>query len=336
MKTIYLDCGMGAAGDMLTAALYELLPDEAAKAAFLEKMNTLGIPGVKVSCEIVSRCGICGTHMTVTVNGTEEESQDVETMPEHVHEHETHEHCHEDHDHDHEHGEHDHGDEHAHDHVHSHDHDHTDHAHSHDHDHTDHVHSHDHAHHHHSSMHEIGHIVEALPVSDKVKTDVLAVYELIAEAEGHAHGVPVSQIHFHEVGTMDAVADITAVCLLMEELAPEQVVVSPVCVGTGKVRCAHGILPVPAPATADILRGVPVYGGTIRAELCTPTGAALLKHFASAFGPLPLMTVERIGYGMGKKEFEAANCVRALLGQTDAPADGEETTDTENQTDGQT
>ena len=314
MKTIYLDCGMGAAGDMLTAALYELLPDEAAKAAFLEKMNTLGIPGVKVSCEIVSRCGICGTHMTVTVNGTEEESQDVETMPEHVHEHETHEHCHEDHDHDHEHGEHDHGDEHAHDHVHSHDHDHTDHAHSHDHDHTDHVHSHDHAHHHHSSMHEIGHIVEALPVSDKVKTDVLAVYELIAEAEGHAHGVPVSQIHFHEVGTMDAVADITAVCLLMEELAPEQVVASPVCVGTGKVHCAHGILPVPAPATADLLRGVPVYGGTIRAELCTPTGAALLKHFASAFGPLPLMTVERIGYGMGKKEFEAANTLRAMYG----------------------
>ena len=317
MKTIYLDCGMGAAGDMLTAALYELLPDEAAKAGFLEKMNTLGIPGVKVSCEIVSRCGICGTHMTVTVNGTEEESQDVETMPEHVHEHETHEHCHEDHDHDHEHGEHDHGDEHAHDHVHSHDHDHTDHAHSHDHDHTDHVHSHDHAHHHHSSMHEIGHIVEALPVSDKVKTDVLAVYELIAEAEGHAHGVPVSQIHFHEVGTMDAVADITAVCLLMEELAPEQVVASPVCVGTGKVRCAHGILPVPAPATADILRGVPVYGGTIRAELCTPTGAALLKHFASAFGPLPLMTVERIGYGMGKKEFEAANTLRAMYGDAD-------------------
>ena len=317
MKTIYLDCGMGAAGDMLTAALYELLPDEAAKAGFLEKMNTLGIPGVKVSCEIVSRCGICGTHMTVTVNGTEEESQDVETMPEHVHEHETHEHCHEDHDHDHEHGEHDHGDEHAHDHVHSHDHDHTDHAHSHDHDHTDHVHSHDHAHHHHSSMHEIGHIVEALPVSDKVKTDVLAVYELIAEAEGHAHGVPVSQIHFHEVGTMDAVADITAVCLLMEELAPEQVVASPVCVGTGKVRCAHGILPVPAPATADILRGVPVYGGTIRAELCTPTGAALLKHFASAFGQLPLMTVERIGYGMGKKEFEAANTLRAMYGDAD-------------------
>ena len=330
MKTIYFDCGMGAAGDMLTAALYELLPDDAVKAAFLEKMNTLGIPGVKVGCETVSRCGICGTHMTVTVNGEEEESQDAEVMAEHVHEYETHVHCHEAHDHDHEHGEHDHGDEHAHDHVHSHDHDHTDHAHSHDHDHTDHVHSHDHdhadhahshdhdhTHHHHSSMHEIGHIVEALPVSDKVKKDILAVYELIAEAEGHAHGMPVSQIHFHEVGTMDAVADITAVCLLMEELAPEQVVVSPVCVGTGKVRCAHGILPVPAPATADILRGVPVYGGSIRAELCTPTGAALLKHFASAFGPLPLMTVERIGYGMGKKEFEAANTLRAMYGDAD-------------------
>ena len=153
---------------------------------------------------------------------------------------------------------------------------------------------------------------------EKVRDDVLAVYQLIAEAESHAHNVPVSEIHFHEVGTMDAIADVTAVCLLMDRLAPEKVVVSPVHVGAGKVRCAHGILPVPAPATAYILRDVPIYGGRIQGELCTPTGAALLKHFADSFGDMPVMTVQKIGYGMGKKDFEAANCVRALLGETSA------------------
>jgi len=135
------------------------------------------------------------------------------------------------------------------------------------------------------------------------------------------HDQPVEQIHFSEVGTMDAVADIVAVCMLMEELAPGQVVVSPVHVGSGQVRCAHGLLPVPAPATAYILRDVPVYGGSILGELCTPTGAALLKHFAGRFGNMPVMTVSSIGYGMGTKDFEAANCVRAFLGYTEESAD---------------
>lgn len=145
----------------------------------------------------------------------------------------------------------------------------------------------------------------------------MAVYGLIAEAESAVHGVPVDEIHFHEVGTMDAVADITAVCLAMAELAPDEVVVSPVHVGAGNVRCAHGILPVPAPATARILTGVPIYGGGIRGELCTPTGAALLKHFAARFGDMPVMRIEKTGFGMGKKDFEAANCVRAFIGETE-------------------
>ena len=147
---------------------------------------------------------------------------------------------------------------------------------------------------------------------------MLAVYGLIAEAESSVHGVPVDQIHFHEVGSLDAVADVTAVCLAMAELAPDEVVVSPVHVGSGNVRCAHGILPVPAPATAYILRDVPTYGGAIRGELCTPTGAALLKHFATRFGDQPVMRTEKIGYGMGKKDFEAANCVRVMLGERES------------------
>ena len=288
MRTLYLDCGMGAAGDMLTAALLELLPDPD---QFVDKLNALGIPGVEFRREKAVKCGITGTHMSVLVHGVEEEVED------HGHEH-THEH-----EHDHEH----------HDHEHS---DHHDHPHDHDHEH-DHPH-----HHHHSGMHDIEHIVTDLKLPEKVEKDVLAVYGLIAEAESHAHGVPVTEIHFHEVGTMDAVADITAVCLLMDELAPDEVVCSPVHVGSGHVHCAHGILPVPAPATAYILQGVPTYGGAIQGELCTPTGAALLKHFVSRFGDMPVMKTQAIGYGMGKKDFAMVNCVRAMLGE------GEDKTDT--------
>ena len=302
MKTLYLDCGMGAAGDMLTAALLELIP---APDAFLRQMNGLGIPGIAIKRVQVARCGIQGTHVVVTVNG-KEEMEDVPHGHAHIHEHaHDHEHTHE-HEHEHEH-------EHAHEHECAHGHTH-EHIHAHDH-------GEGHAHHHHSTMAEIEQIVGRMPIPERVKTDVLQVYGHIAQAESHAHGVPVTQIHFHEVGSMDAVADITAVCLLMAQLAPDEVVVSPIHVGSGQVRCAHGILPVPAPATAYILRDVPIYGGQINGELCTPTGAALLVHFATRFGQMPVMRTQKIGYGMGKKEFEAANCVRAMLGESAEDAD---------------
>ena len=120
---------------------------------------------------------------------------------------------------------------------------------------------------------------------------------------------------------MDALADVAAVCLLMDELAPDEVIASPVHVGSGSVRCAHGILPVPAPATAYLLQGVPTYGGAVKGELCTPTGAALLKYFVNRFGDRPVMTTQAIGYGMGKKDFEIANCVRAMIGETEDRTD---------------
>ena len=313
MKTLYLECGMGAAGDMLTAALLELMPDPDAVVA---ELNGLGIPGVQFSKEAMSKCGIGGTHMTVRVHGEEES----EEMFHHHHEHHDHSHeqehdhesaCHEHHDHLHEHEDHEHTHEHTHEHAHEHSHEHT-------HEHGD----AGHTHHHHSSLHDIEHIIcDHLNLPDQVKQDVMAVYGLIAEAESHAHGVPVTEIHFHEVGTMDAVADITAVCLLMNKIAPDQVIVSPVHVGSGHVHCAHGILPVPAPATAYILNGVPMYGGAVKGELCTPTGAALLKHFATRFGDMPVMRTEAIGYGMGKKDFEQANCIRAMLGETEDAGD---------------
>ena len=270
MKTLYLECTMGAAGDMLTAALLELTED---RQAFIDKMNALGLPGVTVAAEPAVKCGITGTHMKVTVNGAEEESEDVH-------------------------------DGHHHDHHHDHDHEH---HHDHDHEH----------HHHHASMADIEALIDGLKVSDKVKADAKAVYALIADAESRVHGRPVSEIHFHEVGTMDAAADVIGVCLLMEQLAPEQVIASPVHTGSGHVHCAHGILPVPAPATALLLEGIPSYGGQVKGELCTPTGAALLRYFASRFGDRPVMATAAVGYGMGKKDFEQANCLRAFLGESE-------------------
>lgn len=166
-------------------------------------------------------------------------------------------------------------------------------------------------------MGDIAALINGLNVSDAVKQRALCAYELIAEAESRSHGRPVEQIHFHEVGTVDAVADVVGVCELIERIAPERIVVSPINLGSGMVRCAHGLLPVPAPATAHILRGVPVYGSAMRGELCTPTGAALLRSLADEFGPMPMMRIDRIGYGMGSKDFPGANCVRVYLGESD-------------------
>ena len=289
-QLLYLECGMGAAGDMLAGALLELLPDPE---AFLDEFNALGIPGVRMETEKTQKCGITGTKVHMLIHGQEEVVRDHS----HHHHHEHDEHDHHDHDH-HDH----HHDEHPH---HSHDHIHEEQAHSHD----DRAH-----HHHHAGMADIENIVNALPLSDRIRKDVLSVYGLIAEAESHAHDRPVSEIHFHEVGTMDAIADVTAVCMLMDRLAPEKVISSPVSTGQGHVHCAHGILPVPAPATAYILKDVPMRGGPVDGELCTPTGAALLKYYVDEFGSMPAMNVQSTGYGMGTKDFAIANCVRAFAG----------------------
>ncbi len=298
MKTLYIECAMGAAGDMLTAALLELMPD---KEAALAKLNAMGIPGVVFEAEPSAKCGITGTHMRVLIHGEEEGAVPCG----HTHEHH-HDHAHEHH-HEHEHHAHAHAHEHVQEDAHCHDSDAHDHAHHHEHD------AHHHAHH---GMAEIRRLIAELAVSETVKEKVLAVYQSIAEAESRVHGAEVDQIHFHEVGSMDAVADVTAVCLLMELLAPEQVIVSPIHVGSGTVLCAHGRLPIPAPATALILEGIPIYGGSVQGELCTPTGAALLKTFVDSFGPMPPMTVAKTGYGMGTKDFEQANCLRAMLGES--------------------
>ena len=261
MRVLYLDLGMGAAGDMLSAALFELLSGKEQE-DYLSAMNHLGLDGVSVQAERSEKSGITGTHMTVLVDGSEE--ADV----------------------------------------------------------PDHAHTHVHAHHHHA-LAEIHKVIGSLNLPDAVKADAQQVYRLLAEAESHAHGVEVDQIHFHEVGEKDAVADIVSVCLLMRMIRRDKVIASPVATGSGTVRCAHGLLPVPAPATAFILKEmrIPCLSGSEGGELLTPTGAALTGFFVNAFGKMPEMTINGIGYGMGKKDFSRANCVRALLGQTTSEED---------------
>ena len=267
MRLMYIDCSMGAAGDMLTGALLDLL-DEDARAAFVEEFNRLGIQDVVMETEPSVKCGVEGIHVRIKVHGTEED--------EHMHDHH-----HEHHSHDHEHG------------------------------------------HSHNGIAGIRHIVaDHLDLPENVKEDVLSVYDIIADAESRAHGVPVTDVHFHEVGTMDAIADVTAVCLLMDRIKPQKTAASPVNVGGGTVKCAHGIIPVPAPATANILEGIPSYSGDIKSELCTPTGAALLKYFVEVFTDMPEMRLEKCGYGMGTKDFERANCVRISLGEADYLSNG--------------
>lgn len=268
---------MGAAGDMLTAALLEVAyqgengrPKREKIQEFVDRFNSIGINGVEMKAVEDEKMGVTGTHVHIFVNGEEE----------HVHD--------------------DHEDGHHHEHEHCHEHE------------------HEHAHHHnhvHRSLADIEAMVSGLNIADEVKQDVMNVYTLIAEAEGSVHGKPAGEVHFHEVGTMDAVADVTAVCMLMREIAPEEVIASPIATGYGAVRCAHGVLPVPAPATALLLRGVPAYAGDIRGELCTPTGAALIKYYVQKFSQMPVMSTEAIGYGLGTKDFARANLVRMFYGE---------------------
>ena len=245
MKTLYFDLSMGAAGDMLAAALFQLVPEPE---RLLGRVNALGLPGVEARLVPAEKRGIQGLRYEVLVHGREEGHGGQE--------------------------------------------------------------------HHGSHLHDIEAILAGSALPEAVRADALAVYQLLAQAESKAHGCPVEEIHFHEVGQLDAIVDIVTVCLLMDVLKPELVCASPVHVGSGTVRCAHGVLPVPAPATAELLKGIPCYSGEIRGELCTPTGSALLRHFVKDFGPMPEMRVEHLGNGMGSKDFPQANCLRASLGES--------------------
>jgi len=310
MRTLYLDCVSGIAGDMTLSALVDLGADSDYIRSHLEK---LPIDAFEIAFEPVMRRGIAARWLKLTFTG-----QDHDHSHEHEHAH------HREHDHHHSH-EHEHA-HHDHDHHHLHEHEHTHHDHDHDH---HHLHEHEHAHHHnHDHHHDHVHrkasdIMDMIAHSElppRVKADSRAIFRVIAQAEGKIHGMDPADVHFHEVGAMDSILDVIGVCLALENLGIERIIVSPVPVGSGRIRIAHGVYPVPAPATAEILRGVPLSAFTAQGELTTPTGAGIAKALASGYGPLPAGTIEKIGYGAGTKDFEHPNVLRALLIETGSPS----------------
>lgn len=238
---------------------------------------------------------------------------------EHVHHYD---HAHHAHSHD---DEHEHGHEHHHHrHTHTHEHHHDGHTHSHEHHHDGHTHSHEHHHdhahmhaHHHDHVHrkaaDIIAMIEASALPPRVKQRSTKIFRVIAEAEGKIHGMPPEDVHFHEVGAMDSIIDIIGVCIALELLEIDEIIASPVPTGYGRIKIAHGLYPIPAPATLELLKGIPLSGLQAEGELTTPTGAGILQALCSRFGPLPAMQVVRIGYGAGKKDFAHPNVLRAVL-----------------------
>ncbi len=260
MKALYLDCGNGSSGDMICAALWELVEDQE---TFLQKLDAAGLPGVKFYPLPAERRGVSGTHFEVRCGGQLEETEVLSPDdPTEIHIDTPH-------------------DRHS-----------------------------------HRTLADIEAIIRQLHISDRTMENSIHIYELLAEAESHVHGTTVTEIHFHEVGAIDAIADIVCASMLIEELHPDKVLASSIQTGSGKVRCEHGIMPIPAPATAYLLKGMPIFSSGIHGELCTPTGAVLLKYYVDKFVPMPVMNIQNIGYGMGSKDYEHGNYLRAFLGET--------------------
>lgn len=172
--------------------------------------------------------------------------------------------------------------------------------------------------HSHSSISEIFEVINTLNVDENIKVDAKSIYKIIADAESAAHGISVADVHLHEVGMIDAIVDIVSFCFIKKELEIDKIYASPITVGYGSVKTAHGIMNVPAPATAAVLADVPIKGGDIEGELCTPTGAAILKYFCTDFSVLGDFEYDCVGVGNGTKDFERANCVRAFVGDCDS------------------
>ena len=294
-KILYLECSSGISGDMTAAALLDAGADEAAVRRALE---SLPVDGFEIRITRVVKSGLDVCDFDVVLDA-----------------------AHENHDHDmaYLHG-HAHGDGYARGEAHAHGHDH-DHEHGHHHDHTHgEAHDHDHAHdgghrHEHRGMVEIGAIIDAADMTDRAKEITRAVFAVIAEAEARAHGVPVDQVHFHEVGAVDSIADIVAIAAAFDSLDIDDVVVSDLVEGTGTVRCQHGIIPVPVPAVVNIAaaHGLPLRITDVRGELVTPTGAAVVAAVRTRDALPERFTIERVGMGAGKRAYETPGILRAMI-----------------------
>lgn len=337
MKTCYFDCFSGISGDMTVGALIDAGADFN---AIKEGLKSLGVEGYTVSAEKVLKNGVHATQFLVHEGEGHAHDHAHEHHHDHGHHHEEHAHSHEpkftlvhshegqhkhvlnpghhhhDHDHDHAHG-------HSHSHTHTHEHNHG-HSHTHGHGHS-HSHDHDHGHHHHHQPHrhlaDIEKLISGSSLPQTVKDAANATFLALGEAEASVHGTTIDKVHFHEVGAVDSIVDIVAAQIGFHLLGIERFACSPLHVGSGTVKCDHGIMPVPAPATARLLQGIPTYGGAVDGELVTPTGAAIIRHRVTEFGPAPLMRTLAIGYGSGTKNLaDRANVLRILIGESGADA----------------
>ena len=314
MKTLYFDCFSGISGDMVIGALIDAGADPEFLAQELKKLKI--DDEYELVWKKVVKNGITSTKFDVilldciSVNNADDHSHEHTHSHDHSHDH-SHEHTHS-HDHSHDHS-HEHG--HSHDHSHDHSHEHT-HSHDHSHDHShEHTHSHGHSHHHRSYKDIMKLILEA-DLSDNVKNTALNIFEKIGRAEGHIHGMPLEQVHFHEVGAVDSIIDIVGAAILFHHLEVSVIKASAIPVGTGRIKIDHGIYPVPAPATLEILKGIPLEHTNIRGELTTPTGAAIVAALADEFCAFPSLKVQAIGYGAGTKTFaEHPNVLRVIIGE---------------------
>jgi uncharacterized protein (DUF111 family) len=307
MKVLYLDCFSGISGDMTVGALIDL----GVKPSTLEwELSKLDIGDFHMHFDRARRKEIEGVKFGIHAGAT------------HTHEQDEHDHdecCGHEHGHDHPH-EHGHSHSHAHSHahgatVHTHEHGHH-HGDDHDHDHGSEVHAHEHCHEHGRSHREIRALIESSELSHFVKEHALGIFHRIAVAEGKIHGQPVEDVGFHEVGALDSIADIVCACAGIEALGVEKVFVSGLHEGTGTVQCQHGTFPLPAPATLEILTGIPLGQIEEPHELITPTGAAIIAEFGVSFGPMPQLKAEKIGYGVGSRDLASRpNVLRAVIGE---------------------
>ena len=300
MKIAYFDCFAGASGDMILGALLDagldidLLREEVAR---------LGLDGYELGVRKVVKKGISGSQALVEIE--EAAGRDLNG----------HDHGHK---HSHEEG-HEHGHRHSHEKVHKHDQgdlQQKDHGGHHCQSHHAH-HSGAHGGHPHRNFEDIKKIIGQSSLSADIKARSISVFTRLAEAEARVHGAPVASVHFHEVGAMDAIIDIVGGVAGLSLMGIDAVYCSPLHVGGGTVDCAHGRLPVPAPATLELVKGLPVYANDICGELLTPTGAAMLTTLSKSFGPLPAMVVEHVGYGAGQRETTIANLLRVTIGQAE-------------------
>ncbi len=296
MKIAYFDCFAGASGDMILGALLDAGLELSTLKAELAR---LGLSGYALGVRKVRKQGIGGSQALVEIHGMENAAENHDHPPPESNGPPHH----------HEHGHHPLPDHHQAHHIHH------DHHHDHEHHHHDHRHQHSHpAAHPHRNLHDIRNIITASSLTDAVKAQSIRIFERLAEAEARVHQSTVEEVHFHEVGALDAIIDVVGGVVGLAAMGIEAVYCSPLHVGCGTVTCAHGTLPVPAPATLELIRGKPVYSTGVRGELLTPTGAAILTTLAVDFGPLPAMTVQHIGYGAGQKELPISNLLRLSIG----------------------